>query len=401
MTSFPFEFVLFAATLAGVALAHSSALRAALAGLAAIVLYKVAVTGFPEGPGLAGLAWHLRHEWALLANLFLLLVGFALLARHVEASGLPDAMPAYLPSGPAAGFALLALVFVLSAVLDNIAAALIGGTIANHVYRSKVHVGFVAALVGAANAGGAGSVIGDTTTTMMWISGVSAWTVLAAFVPGLVTLLVLGVPAAQQQHRFMPAAHPARTGVTIDRARLAVAGAIMAAAAASNVAVSLWAPSMEDAFPVIGAAVVAMVLATAPLRRPDWGIVPEAAKGAVFLLALVLAASLMPVERLPAPTVGTTFGLGVLSAVFDNIPLTALALKQGGYDWALLAFSVGFGGSMLWFGSSAGVAVCGIFPAARSSLAWVRGGWHVTAAYAAGFATYLALFGWHVTPIRP
>jgi hypothetical protein len=47
-------------------------------------------------------------------------------------------------------------------------------------------------------------------------------------------------------------------------------------------------------------------------------------------------------------------GLGFLSAVFDNIPLTALALKQDGYDWGFLAFSVGFGGSMIWFGSSSG-----------------------------------------------
>ena len=43
--------------------------------------------------------------------------------------------------------------------------------------------------------------------------------------------------------------------------------------------------------------------------------------------------------------------------MFDNIPLTALALKQGGYDWGFLAYAVGFGGSMIWFGSSAGVAL--------------------------------------------
>lgn len=399
MNGFPLEFALFALTLVAVARSHASQLTIALAGLLAIVLAKLLVTGFAEGPGLAGLFTHLKHKWALLANLLLLLVGFALLARHVEASGLPDAMPAYMPAGPAAGFALLSIVFALSAVLDNIAAALIGGTIANHVYRSKVHIGFVAALVGAANAGGAGSVIGDTTTTMMWISGIDAAALLRAFVPATVTLLVLAVPASLQQHRLMPATHSAKTGIAVDKTRLAVAAAIMAAAAASNVAVSLWAPSMEDAFPVIGAAVMAMVVATAPLRRPDWGIVPEAAKGAAFLLALVLAASLMPVERLPAPSAGTAFGLGVLSAVFDNIPLTALALKQGGYDWALLAYAVGFGGSMLWFGSSAGVAVCGIFPAARSAVAWIKGGWHVPFAYAAGFGTYLVLFGWHGMPL--
>ena len=38
----------------------------------------------------------------------------------------------------------------------------------------------------------------------------------------------------------------------------------------------------------------------APLRRPDWGLLPDALKGPIFLLALVTCASLMPVERLPA-----------------------------------------------------------------------------------------------------
>jgi Na+/H+ antiporter NhaD/arsenite permease-like protein len=43
---------------------------------------------------------------------------------------------------------------------------------------------------------------------------------------------------------------------------------------------------------------------------------------------------MMPVEKLPLASWRTTLGLGFLSAVFDNIPLTALALKQNGYDWA-------------------------------------------------------------------
>jgi hypothetical protein len=69
---------------------------------------------------LAGLVAHFGHEWVLLANLFLLLVGFALLARHFEASRVPDWMPAALPDNWTGGFVLLALVFVISSFLDNI-----------------------------------------------------------------------------------------------------------------------------------------------------------------------------------------------------------------------------------------------------------------------------------------
>ena len=131
----PVDFILFAATLLGVALFHHYVLKVALAGLATISLYKILVTGFKFGPGIAGFAAHMGHEWVLLVNLFCLLVGFALLARHFEDSGVPEVLPRYLPEGWLGPFVLLAMVFVLSGFLDNIAAALIGGTIAASVFK--------------------------------------------------------------------------------------------------------------------------------------------------------------------------------------------------------------------------------------------------------------------------
>jgi hypothetical protein len=72
----------------------------------------------------------------------------------------------------------------------------------------------------------------------------------------------------------------------------------------------------------------------------------------------------------------------------------AAALKQGGYDWGILAFAVGFGGSMLWFGSSAGVALANLFPEARSAGKWLLHGWHVPLGYVAGFFALLLILGW-------
>ena len=91
-------------------------------------------------------------------------------------------------------------------------------------------------------------------------------------------------------------------------------------------------------------------------------------------------------------------GLGFVSAVFDNIPLTALALNQGGYDWGFLAFAVGFGGSMIWFGSSAGVALTNMFPEGKNVFAWLKSGWHVTLAYIVAFFVMLAVVQWHPDP---
>ena len=133
----PVDFILFGLTLAGVAIFHHKTLQVALAGLAVVTVYKLRFTGFRQGEGLSGLVLQLQHEWVVLANLFLLLMGFAILSRHFENSRIPDEMPAFLPDGWSGGLALLAIVFVLSAFLDNIAAALIGGTMARHVFKGK------------------------------------------------------------------------------------------------------------------------------------------------------------------------------------------------------------------------------------------------------------------------
>ncbi len=144
----PVDFILFALTLLGVALFHRHTLPVALTGLSTIVIYKLVFTGFKFGAGLGGLGQHMAHEWVTLANLFLLLMGFALLSRHFEESRIPDEMPALLPDDWKGGTTLLFLVFVLSSFLDNIAAALIGGTVARHVFQGKVHIGYLAAIVG-------------------------------------------------------------------------------------------------------------------------------------------------------------------------------------------------------------------------------------------------------------
>src|SRR5688572_25023891 len=212
----PVDFIVFGLTLLGVALFHHYTLQIALAGLAAIALYKLIFTGFKFGAGLGGLALHMHHEWVILSNLFLLLMGFALLSRHFEKSQIPEEMPAFLPDDWKGAFALLVVVFVLSSFLDNIAAALIGGTMARHVFRGKVHIGYLAGIVAASNAGGSGSVVGDTTTTMMWIDGISPLIVVEAYVAAVVALVIFGIPAALQQHRYSPILKDAPAGLRIE-----------------------------------------------------------------------------------------------------------------------------------------------------------------------------------------
>ena len=401
MFGIPLEFILFGLTLLGVAVFHHHTMGVALAGLVTISIYKIAFTGFKTGAGVIGLVSHVNHEWVILANLLGLLMGFALLSRHFEKSHVPLVLPKYLPHDWKGGFLLLVMVWILSSFLDNIAAALIGGAMAHQLFRAKVHIGYLAAIVAASNAGGAWSVLGDTTTTMMWIAGVSPLQVFEAIIATTVALFIFGIPAAIKQHKYSPILGHAHEHTQVDWMRIGIVGLILILALATNVIVNVKFTGQGDHFPFIGVAVWGAILLSILARRPDWEVLPRAFRGSIFLLSLVLIASMMPVEKLPLASWRTAFGLGFVSAVFDNIPLTALALKQGGYDWGFVAYAVGFGGSMIWFGSSAGVALSNMYPEAKSVGQWVRHGWYVPVAYVAGFFVMLAVLNWHPDPDTP
>lgn len=388
------EFLLFALVLLGVAVFHDKTFYVAIVGLSVILVYKLAFdSGFHIGSHFFGensftsqlLDKNLRQgEWSTLLNLLGLLFGFAILAKLFEESGLPDILPDYLPNDWKGPFLLLVFVCVISSFLDNIAAALIGGTIALVVFKKNVHIGFVAAIVAASNAGGAGSVVGDTTTTMMWIDGVSPLNVLHGFVASGVALLFFGWFAAHQQQKFQPIQKDATPGIKVDWGKLLIVLLILIGAIVSNFLYDM---------PALGVWIA--ILTGSSFRKIPWKEVPNSILGTIFLLCLVTCASLMPVETLPDASWLSAFILGFVSSVFDNIPLTKLCLEQGHFDWGMLAYSVGFGGSMIWFGSSAGVAITNKFPEARNVGKWVKSGWHVTVAYILGFFVLLFVVGWH------
>lgn len=371
-------FGFFAATLLGIAKYHKYALQIAVGGLCCVLLTKLTLDGNFH------LGHHLGHEWKTIVNLGGLLLGFSILANYFERSHLPDKLTEILPGGVLGAFTLLVLVAVMSSVLDNIAAALIGGSAAITLFQRKVHIGYLAAIVAASNAGGAGSVVGDTTTTMIWLEEIPALHVAEAALGAVVAVAFFGYFAARQQTALQPLVRGVGEKKHVDLANLVVVLLILVGAILTN----LWLGM--PAYGVWGA-----ILLGALLRKPDWKVVPPAAIGACFLLSLVMSASMMPVQDLPKASEWSALGLGVVSAFFDNIPLTALALKQGGYDWGFLAFCVGYGGSMLWFGSSAGVAISGLFPEAKSAKNWLVNGWHVAVGYFLGFFTMLLVLGWH------
>jgi Na+/H+ antiporter NhaD/arsenite permease-like protein len=323
-------------------------------------------------------------EWRILLNLMGLLFGFAILAKHFELSNIPKILPKFLPDDWKGGLVLLVMVFFLSAFLDNIAAALIGGTIAMVVFKGKVHIGYLAAIIAASNAGGAGSVIGDTTTTLMWIDGVEPVWVLHAYVASFAGFLIFGIFGSIQQHKFKPIIKDAMKGVKVDWGKIFIVALILVGAIVTNI--------MFD-FPALGVWIA--ILLGSLMRKTPWKELKHAWQGTIFLVSLVTIASMMPVEELPPASWQTAFILGFVSAVFDNIPLTKLCLEQGGYDWGMLAYTVGFGGSMIWFGSSAGVALSNMYPQTKDTGSYIKSGWHVALTYVVSFFVMLGVLGWH------
>jgi len=377
------EFILFALTLIGVAVFHHKTMYVALLGLTAILIFRFVFTDFSLTEHIIGSA-NKEGEWRILLNLLGLLFGFAILAEHFKESRFPEILPNYLPEGWKGGFVLLFFITILSSFLDNIAAAMIGGAIAMVVFKGKVHIGFLAAIIAASNAGGAGSVVGDTTTTLMWIDGVNPLDVVHAFIASFAALAIFGVIAAKQQDRFQPIMADSKPNIKVDWGRIGIVFLILFCAIVTN-----W--TLD--FPAVGVWIGIFIGAT--FRKTPWGELKNAWMGTVFLMALVTCASLMPVDELPPASHWTAFALGFVSAVFDNIPLTKLCLEQGGYDWGVLAYAVGFGGSMIWFGSSAGVALSNMYPETKNTINYVKKGWHVTLAYIVGFFVMLYTVGWH------
>jgi len=387
------EFLIFGLILLGVALFHKQTFWIAVSGLAVLLTFKfVCDPGFHLMEHVFGqnpifeqlMNKDLRQgEWGILLNLLGLLLGFAILAKIFEKTGVPQALPQFLPSDWKGPFLLLVFVFVISSFLDNIAAALIGGAIATVVFKNKVHIGYIAAIVAASNAGGCGSVVGDTTTTMMWIDGVSPLNVVHGYIAAVAALLFFAWFAAHQQDRYQKIQKDPIVGVKIDWMKLLIVLMVLVGAIVSNFLYDM---------PALGVWIA--ILVGACFRPIPWKEIPGSIKGTVFLLCLVSCASLMPIEELPEASWVTALILGLVSSIFDNIPLTKLCLEQGHYDWGMLAYAVGFGGSMIWFGSSAGVAITNRFPGARNVVGWVKNGWHVAVAYLIGFFLLFLTMGW-------
>lgn len=335
------------------------------------------------------------------------------------------------------------LTFFLSAALDNLTTTIVMVSLLRKLIRGRperwLYVGIV---VIAANAGGAWSPIGDVTTTMLWIGHqiTASGVIVNLFLPSLVCLLVPLIVLTFRLHGEAPRPRA--------RAHLAESHTATTTPFERNLVLALG----------IGALVFVPIFKTVTHLPPYMGILfglgvlwvttefihrkknaedkhPLSVVGVLrkvdtpsvlFFLGILLAVAalataghLIQVATLLRESLGhiypINYAIGLLSAVVDNVPLVAGAMKMyplvspamlaeaspedagwlaqfviDGHFWEMLAYCAGTGGSTLIIGSAAGVAAMGM---EKISFTWYvkRVSLLAFLGYTAGTATYIGM----------
>jgi Na+/H+ antiporter NhaD/arsenite permease-like protein len=311
--------------------------------------------------------------------------------------------------------------FFLSAILDNLTTTIVMiSLIQRLIAKRDDRLLFASLIVIAANAGGAWTVIGDVTTTMLWIGGqISPLKIMGAvFLPSLLNLLVPLAFISFSLKGKTIAPPPKEDGLQgvdpFERNVMFYLGLGVLIAVPAFKTVTHLPPFMGV---LLGLGVVWLVgeivhrdkdehvrgpltLANA-LTRIDMGSI-------VFFLGILLAVACLEhagLLSMLAKWLDTAIGrqdiivivLGLLSAVIDNVPLVAATM--GMYDlahyppdsflWEFIAYCAGTGGSILIIGSAAGVAAMGL---ERIEFLWYarRIALPALAGYLAGAVVYIA-----------
>ncbi|RLA66743.1 MAG: sodium:proton antiporter [Epsilonproteobacteria bacterium] len=275
------------------------------------------------------------------------------------------------------------LAFFISPVADNLTTALILSTVLITIDKSNKAFIIPSAvnIVVAANAGGAWSPFGDITTLMVWVAGKGHFVDFlylfpASFVGWIVTAFLLS--------KFIPVGNPPSTDgekkVEILEGGKVIMGlfglTIFLAVMSHNV---LHLPAMWGM--MFGLAILKMYVYTINRGASDTHInafswIAKIENDTLLFFFGILAAVgglhfLGFLEYFTAlytqfGATAVNIGVGFLSAVIDNVPVMSAVLKSSpdmGVDahaqWMLVTLTAGVGGSLISFGSAAGVGVMG------------------------------------------
>jgi Na+/H+ antiporter NhaD/arsenite permease-like protein len=278
------------------------------------------------------------------------------------------------------------LTFFLSAVLDNLTTTIVMIQISRRFFKGENLLIMTASIVISANAGGAFSPIGDVTTIMLWFAKKfgALEVILKGFLPAFVLWIVSTIMLMNKIKKGTPDSQEEVITKLSKSEKLVV----------TIVFLSFLLPIMMSQFglpPYMGLlfGLGLVWFAVDTLKRYSSrqthlsASIDELVKKAdiasiKFFIGILLAVSALHslgvLEMLAHTVYGSVpsdakiiignVGLGLLSAILDNVPLTAIAINlldvSNSSLWVLLALTVGTGGSLLVVGSAAGVVASGM-----------------------------------------
>ncbi len=286
-----------------------------------------------------------------------------------------------LKLGDKAQFFIIALLaFISSAFLDNLTTTIVFLQISRRFFSGKNLLKSASAIVIAANAGGAFSPIGDVTTTMLWLANKFSTPeiIIQAFIPSFTVFLVSALLIGKSI-----------VADTKDRVENTKQLGKVEWFVISLCLLSFLLPLLMTIVRLppyfgllLGLGIIWLVVDLARLQRPNSTSLSLSIEkffqkmdiaSLYFFIGILLAVSALRhlgvldiiSHQVFTTTPSTTriiegnIAIGGLSAIFDNIPLTAVAIDIVKTTepslWALLALTVGVGGSLLLIGSAPGI----------------------------------------------
>lgn len=307
------------------------------------------------------------------------------------------------------------LAFFISPVADNLTTALILSTVLLAINNTDKEFLVPSAInvVVAANAGGAWSPFGDITTLMVWSSEKGVFTDFlylfpASFLGWLVTAYLLS--------RYVPDLDPYEDGNPDEAAKIEIlkGGKMIVAFGALTIAFAVVGKQAFHLPPMWGMLFGLSVLQLYMyfLKKKHnidvsifqmmgkienntllffFGIL--AAVGALhFVGFLSYAAHLYEMYN---PTI-VNIGVGFISAIVDNVPVMSAVLKANPAidhaQWMLVTMTAGIGGSLISFGSAAGVGVMGKMQGIYTFSSHIKLGWTVLVGYVVSIAVWYFQF---------
>ena len=308
------------------------------------------------------------------------------------------------------------LAFFISPVADNLTTALILSTVLLTI--DKENKAFLVPgainLVVAANAGGAWSPFGDITTLMVWIDGKGSFTeFLFLFPAAIVGWFVTAWLLSRVVPEGAPPFHADEEKVEIEEGGKVIIGlfAVTIAMAVLSHQVmhlpAMW--GMMFGLALLKVYVYKLNRNPGPTHLNAFSWIAKIENDTLLFFFGILAAVgglhfLGYLEYFTAlyESAGATvvnIGVGFLSAIVDNVPVMSAVLKADpnmGADtqsqWMLVTMTAGIGGSMISFGSAAGVGVMGKMHGIYTFSSHIKLAWTVLVGYIVSIAIWYVQF---------